>query len=165
MPNTLALDEQAVDTALVGPCKPAYWRTKSATENIVGMAIAVAGRERTADRVALAISQFGTQNSRRATAQKIANAFLAAAQRGGLHAVHEAVLLQRELGESVIATIKLFQIGAQYHGFQAIDFAQPCRRVNSIPALGLQVAVPGAQCAQCFCRSASQCGGNCECIY
>ena len=81
-------------------------------KHIVGMPVAVAGGQGTADWIALAIGLLRAENAGRTTAQKNSDALPSIPLCRSLHVLHETILLQCQMGQAVVAAVEVLQVGA-----------------------------------------------------
>jgi hypothetical protein len=109
-------------------------------ESIVGGAVLEASGQSPALGIAGAIGELGLQNARRARADKYPDAPASESGSRGLHGLEEAILLQGELGQAVVAAIEYLQLRRQALRVDSRDFADVGIDVRSLEVAGLQSA-------------------------
>lgn len=112
---------------------------------VVRVLVVVPGWQGAGDRITVAVGDLGAENARGAGAQKDADARAAVALHSSLHGLRKAILLQRQLGQAVVAAIKGVQIGAQLDSVELVDRSDAGVQIDSLPTLAPQ---PGALVAQ-----------------
>jgi hypothetical protein len=83
--------------------------------------------------------------SGRARSQKYANASRTPTGNSRFHCLGEIILLQRQLGQPVVATVEFGQIWLQREFIQARDFADTGVNVDSFPSVPGNAAAYGTQ--------------------
>ncbi len=105
----------------------------------MGGAVFERRRQRAADGVARAVSQFGLHDARGAGADEHADPAPAPAGGRGIHGVEEAILPQGKLSQTIIAAVEYSQLRGQSLCIDARDLAD-----MGVDPDGFKVAVPQA---------------------
>jgi hypothetical protein len=158
--NTLAEEEQAVDTTTAGPSRPKYSRVKPATEYALWVVAYLKSSGRAP--VAAPVGQFQLQHAGGAGAEDHGNPALAVATSSGTHRVGEAIRLQAEQRQPVVAALVARQRSGQFHVVDARHLADPGIQPHRLEVAMLQpaghVLQPGARRRQ----PAAEAGGGSE---
>src|SRR3984885_15775634 len=96
-------------------------------------------RQRAADRIACAVSQFGLHDARGAGADEHTDAARTQARGRGLHGIEEAILPQRKLSQAIVAAVEYAQLRGQALCIDARHLAD-----MRIDLDGFKVAAPQA---------------------
>ena len=131
-------------------------------EGILSAGIIEILRQLASVRVASPVGQLSLEDARRAGAQQDADTLRPPTPRARAHGLLEAVLLQPELCQAVVAAVIGPQVPRQLHGIELRYLTDLGIEHDALEAAGGQAAARGAQCRQCRGQTMTETAGRGE---